>query len=324
MPATTVGRLQDSMSTEPLVDENRVAAWMDDAGSRARRAARGRAHHDRSLERGVPRGARRPRRRAAPTTAHTAVADRARHGARVPRVAALHDPAGWHGRRPCRCPSRSRVAPIVDVIGAPFYLMHPSTASSCASRCPAVLAADPEAARGVRVRAGRRARRHPPLRLARGRARRLRPSRRISRTPGAALARPARALQDAPAARGRRRPGSGSQAHMPPMQPPGSDPRRLQARQRDVRAAPAGRARRGGRLGAVDDRRSARRSRLGARAVGRAGRRARRSRRRRPFAGRTDVPTRRELLERYAAAHRPRPRARQRTTACSACSSSRA
>ena len=43
-----------------------------------------------------------------------------------------------------------------------------------------------------------------------------------------------------------------------------------------------------------------------------------------PFAGRTDVPTRRELLARYAAEHRPRSHARATTTACSASSSSRA
>ena len=104
----------------------------------------------------------------------------------------------------------------------------------------------------------------------------------------------------------------------------GRDPRRLQARQRDVRAAPPGRARRGRRLGAVDGRRSARRPRLGARAVGRAGRRGvARGRRRRSRA----APTCRRAAScstRYAERHRPRPDATSTTTACSACSSSRA
>ena len=104
----------------------------------------------------------------------------------------------------------------------------------------------------------------------------------------------------------------------------GGDPRRLQARQRDVRAAPPGRARRGRRLGAVDGRRSARRPRLGDRAVGRVGRRARRSRARRRSPAAADVPTRRELLDRYADSTDRDLVATSRSTACSACSSSRA
>ena len=74
-------------SVEPLVDPERLAAWMDAQDLERGAPIDGRAHHDRTLERGVPGHARRASVRVAPAAAHAAVADRARHGARVPVVA---------------------------------------------------------------------------------------------------------------------------------------------------------------------------------------------------------------------------------------------
>ena len=148
----------------------------------------------------------------APAAAHAVVADRARHGARVPR-AARRSTAGRTGARArapialLHRPRRDRRALLSDGIR--------STASSCASRCPPPLDGDPGAPRAcayalVDALAGIHA-----LRLGARRPRRLRPARRLPRAPGAALARPARALQDAPVARGRRGRAAGSRRTRP-------------------------------------------------------------------------------------------------------------
>ena len=183
-----------------------------------------------------------------------------------------------------------------DVIGAPFYLMDAVDGVVVRDRVPR--AARRRSGRAARVRVRARSTRSPAstrFDWERRRPRRLRPARRVSRTPGAALARSARAVQDARRCPRSTKPGRWLAAHTPTMQPPGGDPRRLQARQRDVRAAPPGRAGCGRRLGAVDDRRSARRSRLGASVCGSSRASARRSPARRRSPPGADVPTRAEL-----------------------------
>ena len=129
---------------------------------------------------------------------------------------------------------------------------------------PTAWAAVPRAARPRPRGAGRRARRDPRRRLA-GRAawRRPGPPRRLPRAPDGPLADPARLLRwprpagGAPHRRLARRP--------PPGRPgAGAVPRRLQARQRAVRARRAPRAAGRRRLGDGVDRRPARRPRVGA------------------------------------------------------------
>ena len=61
---------------------------------------------------------------------------------------ALRDPAGWHERRPVPVPAPIACCTDVDVIGAPFYLMHLVEGVVVRETFPPVLAADPEGARG--------------------------------------------------------------------------------------------------------------------------------------------------------------------------------
>ena len=317
-------RRQTALVATPLVDEHRIAAWMDEQG----------------LEPGAPLSRRPASRPVIPTrcSASSAVswsrscAGRRARRCRRPRTTwhassvcctALHDPRGWRAHTPVPVPVPIACCTDVDVIGAPFYLMHLVDGVVVRESLPPVLAAEPDAARAcgfalVDALAGIHR-----VRLERGWARGFRPPRRLPRAPSAALARPARAVQDAPASRSRRGRGVARRARAAHATA-GRDPRRLQARQRDARAASPSGARRGGRLGAVDDRRSARRSRLAARAVGRSGRRralgrrdaVRRSRRSCPLVASCSIATPRDTDRDLTL--------RRTTTACSACSSSRA
>src|SRR5437763_4154503 len=67
------------------------------------------AHHHRALERGVPNRARRSRRDPAATAAHAAVADRPRHGARVPGAPGVPRPERM-ARRTLRTGTRANRA----------------------------------------------------------------------------------------------------------------------------------------------------------------------------------------------------------------------
>ena len=233
--------------------------------------------------------------RVAPAAAHAAVADRARHGARVPRAAA---------RSARRLDARAGAGARADRVLHRRRRDRRALLSDGARR----------RRRRARVDAGRVRRRR---RARRARAR----TRSSTRSPGIhafdwqaggldGFGRPdgylerqvprwlgqlerykTRPLPEVDAA------GQWLAAHTPPTQPPGviHGDYKLD----NVMFAPQlpGRARRGRRLGAVDDRRSARRPRLGARAVDRAGRARRRSPARRRSRRRADVPTRRELLD---------------------------
>lgn len=60
---------------------------------------------------------------------------------------ALHDPAGWHAHRPVPVPVPIACCTDVDVIGAPFYLMHVVDGVVVRESLAPELAGDPNAAR---------------------------------------------------------------------------------------------------------------------------------------------------------------------------------
>jgi aminoglycoside phosphotransferase (APT) family kinase protein len=60
---------------------------------------------------------------------------------------ALHNPAGWHGRRPVPVPVPIACCTDTEVIGAPFYLMHVVDGVVVRESLPAEIAGHPEAAR---------------------------------------------------------------------------------------------------------------------------------------------------------------------------------
>ncbi len=180
----------------PLVDEARVAAWMDAEGLAPgaplsmTRITTGHSNEVFRVERGdLVAVLRRPPRTPLSPTAH----DMAREF-RV--LQALHDPAGWQVHSPVPVPVPIACCTDVDVIGAPFYLMHFVEGVVVRESLTPALAADPHAARACAFALVDVARRDPPIRLACRRARGLRKTRRLPRTSGAALAGPTGALQN--------------------------------------------------------------------------------------------------------------------------------
>ena len=132
---------------EPLVDEARVGAWMDEqdlargAPITITRVTTGHSNEVFRVERGeLVAMLRRPPRTPLSPTAH----DMAREF-RV--LTAFHDSAGWNERAPVPVPDPIALCTDTDVIGAPFYLMHVVDGVVVRESLPAVVAADPEAAR---------------------------------------------------------------------------------------------------------------------------------------------------------------------------------
>src|SRR5689334_3696062 len=121
---TGVGRgRQTAAMAEPLVDEARVAAWMDEqdlargAPITITRITTGHSNEVFRVERGeLVAVLRRPPRTPLSPTAH----DMAREF-RV--LTAFHEPAGWHAHAPVAVPDPIALCTDPDVIGAPFYLM---------------------------------------------------------------------------------------------------------------------------------------------------------------------------------------------------------
>jgi aminoglycoside phosphotransferase (APT) family kinase protein len=131
----------------PLVDDARVAEWMDSRGiapGRPVSITRVTTGHSNEVFR-VERGdlvaiLRRPPRTPLSPTAH----DMAREF-RV--LSALCDPAGWHDTAPVPVPEPIALCTDIDVIGAPFYLMHIVDGVVVREAVPAALAGEPDAAR---------------------------------------------------------------------------------------------------------------------------------------------------------------------------------
>ena len=178
-----------------------------------------------------------------------------------------------------------------SVIGAPFYVMERVSGDVIVTALPEAL--DSRGAAPPHLRGARRLPdRDPRRRLGGLRPAGLRQADRLPRPPAAALRRPVGAQQDARAAAARRpgRVAGGAQAGVRPRH---DRPRRLPARQRDVRPGHAAAAERDLRLGAGHDRRPARGCRLPRRHLGGAGR-----------AGQRDLGARRA----HAPARLPPPR----------------
>src|SRR5437868_5566805 len=115
---------QTAAMAEQLVDEARVAAWMDEQDLApgepltVTRITTGHSNEVFLVERGeLVAVLRRPPRTPLSPTAHDMVRE-----FRVLR--AFHDPAGWHDQRPVPVPEPIALCADADVIGAPFYLMH--------------------------------------------------------------------------------------------------------------------------------------------------------------------------------------------------------
>jgi len=130
-----------------LVDETRVAAWMDEQGL-ARgapvtitRITTGHSNEVFRVERGeLVAVLRRPPRTPLSPTAH----DMAREF-RV--LTAFHAAAGWNAHAPVPVPDPIALCTDPDVIGAPFYLMRVVDGVVVRDALPPVIAGDPEAAR---------------------------------------------------------------------------------------------------------------------------------------------------------------------------------
>src|SRR6478735_1455026 len=138
---------QTAPMPEPLVDEQRVAAWMDEqdlargAPIRVTRITTGHSNEVFRIERGdLVAILRRPPRTPLSPTAH----DMAREF-RV--LQAFNDPTGWHGGRAVPVPVPIAVCTDADVIGAPFYLMQPVDGVVVREAVPASLAGTPDVAR---------------------------------------------------------------------------------------------------------------------------------------------------------------------------------
>ena len=131
----------------PLVDEARLAAWMDTQGLAGgapitvTRITTGHSNEVFRVERGeMVAVLRRPPRTPLSPTAH----DMAREF-RV--LTALRGADGWGAQPPVPVPKPIACCTDVDVIGAPFYLMHVVDGVVVRESMPPVFAADPQGAR---------------------------------------------------------------------------------------------------------------------------------------------------------------------------------
>jgi aminoglycoside phosphotransferase (APT) family kinase protein len=126
----------------PLVDADRLAVWMDGEGLEAgapidvERITTGHSNEVFRVRRGERTLVlRRPPRTPLSPTAH----DMARE---FRLLRAFTDPAGWARREPVPVPGPVALCTDVDVIGAPFYLMEPIDGVVVRERMPAPLDTD--------------------------------------------------------------------------------------------------------------------------------------------------------------------------------------
>jgi aminoglycoside phosphotransferase (APT) family kinase protein len=131
----------------PLVDETRVAAWMDTQELEpgmpitVTRITTGHSNEVFRVERGdLVAILRRPPRTPLSPTAH----DMARE---FRLLNAFTDPAGWHDARPVPVPVPIALCTDTDVIGVPFYLMEPVDGVVVREAVPPALADIPDVGR---------------------------------------------------------------------------------------------------------------------------------------------------------------------------------
>jgi len=131
----------------PLVDEARVATWMDAEGLApglpiaVTRITTGHSNEVFRIERGdLVAILRRPPRTPLSPTAH----DMARE---FRLLRAFSSPTGWHGRKPVPVPVPMALCTDADVIGAPFYVMQPVDGVVVREAVPAALTGAPRVAR---------------------------------------------------------------------------------------------------------------------------------------------------------------------------------
>jgi aminoglycoside phosphotransferase (APT) family kinase protein len=132
----------------PLVDETRVAAWMDSQELApgmpisVTRITTGHSNEVFRIERGdLVAILRRPPRTPLSPTAH----DMARE---FRLLQAFSGTAGWHDRKPVPVPVPIALCTDTEVIGAPFYLMEPVNGVVVREAVPPALADVPDVARG--------------------------------------------------------------------------------------------------------------------------------------------------------------------------------
>jgi aminoglycoside phosphotransferase (APT) family kinase protein len=144
----TARNRQTAPVPEPLVDEQRIATWMDEQDLArgepitVTRITTGHSNEVFRVERGdVVAVLRRPPRTPLSPTAH----DMAREF-RV--LTAFHGAAGWNEHAPVPVPDPIALCTDADVIGAPFYLMRVVDGLVVREKVPDALAGDPGVARG--------------------------------------------------------------------------------------------------------------------------------------------------------------------------------
>jgi aminoglycoside phosphotransferase (APT) family kinase protein len=134
--------MKDSAAVHALVDRERLAVWMDDqalepgAPIEVERITTGHSNEVFRVVRGERAFVlRRPPRTPLSPTAHDMTRE-----FRVLR--AFTSPAGWHGRQPVPVPTPIACCSDTEVIGAAFYLMEPVDGVVVRDRVPAPLADD--------------------------------------------------------------------------------------------------------------------------------------------------------------------------------------
>jgi aminoglycoside phosphotransferase (APT) family kinase protein len=139
--------MTDSGTVQPLVDRERLGAWMDheglepDAPLEVERITTGHSNEVFCITRGDRVFVlRRPPRTPLSPTAH----DMARE---FRLLCAFTSPSGWHAHEPVPVPTPIACCTDTDVIGAAFYLMEPVDGVVVRDRMPAPLAGDVRAPR---------------------------------------------------------------------------------------------------------------------------------------------------------------------------------
>ena len=197
-PATASGTRLPSPPLMRGIDSERVSAWLSEHVDGATRAVRVRADRRRPLEPHVQGHRRRRAQRSSCAGRRSGHVLATAHDM-APRAPGRHRASA---RRPCRWRRRSASARTTSVNGAPFYVMD-FVDGVVLDRPDKAERHGADARRARRRAPHRRARRPPRRRRRRGRPGRPRPPRRLHRAPAAAVVEAVGGVQDPRAARHR-------------------------------------------------------------------------------------------------------------------------